>query len=525
MPVNTTLGASPSTEDWPCFHHDLANTGFSESKAPRTPQLLWNVTVGSIAAGGPTISGNTVYVATAEGENSAVYAIDLQTGSIIWSTPIPETMRCAPAVAEGKVFVGSENGIFYCLDAETGEILWQYQTEDEITRAHPKVVNGVVYFGVDGDGVPVHHIYALNTSEAEMTPEQRVIWTYAIEDRIRGSPAIADGKLYMGAWDNRLYCLDLQTGEEIFSFETGGDIRGSPAVANGKVYVGSCDDCVYALDMNTGNPVWVFPTGDRVMSTPAIAYGKVYIGSTDHKVYCLDAESGELIWSYETGDKIEYASPAVADGLVFIGSKDNKIYCLDAESGELIWSYETGDDIRGTPAIANGLVVVGSWDGNLYCFGEAAPVVMTYTLTINLKWMNGTPIVDAEIFVSNATTSLTEFSDSSGTASFTLSEGSYEITANITGVEFYRKQITIDSDKTLTIEVHQEPFNRIRDLQDDLAEAQEQITELQGQVEDLQSQVDNWKATASNNLYGGLGGGIVIGLIIGMLVMYAMKRK
>ena len=170
--------------------------------------------------------------------------------------------------------------------------------------------------------------------------------------------------------------------------------------------------------------------------------------------------------------------------------------------------------------------MVGSWDGNLYCFGEAAaPVVMTYTLTINLKWMNGTPIVDAEIFVSNATTSLTEFSDSSGTASFTLSEGSYEITANITGVEFYRKQITIDSDKTLTIEVHQEPFNRIRDLQDDLAEAQEQITELQGQVEDLQSQVDNWKATASNNLYGGLGGGIVIGLIIGMLVMYAMKRK
>jgi hypothetical protein len=66
-------------------------------------------------------------------------------------------------------------------------------------------------------------------------------------------------------------------------------VYSSPAIgADGTVYVGSYDTKVYALDGATGQKRWEFTTGDWVYSSPAIgADGTVYVGSDDNKVYAL----------------------------------------------------------------------------------------------------------------------------------------------------------------------------------------------------------------------------------------------
>ena len=97
----------------------------------------------------------------------------------------------------------------------------------------------------------------------------------------------------------------------------------SPAVADGKVYVGSNDTKVYALNALTGALVWNYTTGAEVISSPAVADGKVYVGSYDDKIYCLNAATGALVWSY-TADDYFFSSPAVADGKVYIGSYDRQ---------------------------------------------------------------------------------------------------------------------------------------------------------------------------------------------------------
>ncbi len=66
------------------------------------------------------------------------------------------------------------------------------------------------------------------------------------------------------------------------------------AVADGKVYVGSYDDNVYALNALTGALIWSFKTGDSVVSSPAVENGVVYVGSEDHKIYALNASDGKL---------------------------------------------------------------------------------------------------------------------------------------------------------------------------------------------------------------------------------------
>ena len=121
------------------------------------------------------------------------------------------------------------------------------------------------------------------------------------------------------------------TNNVVWSY-TIGATQSSPAIANGKLYIGSSDARVYCLNGATGAYIWSYQTGDYVVSSAAIADGKVYVGSYDNTVYCLDAEGNgdgttSMIWSYTTGYHV-YSSPAVADGRVYVGSKDGKVYAF-----------------------------------------------------------------------------------------------------------------------------------------------------------------------------------------------------
>jgi hypothetical protein len=103
----------------------------------------------------------------------------------------------------------------------------------------------------------------------------------------------------------------------------------SPAVAGGFVYVGSWDDRVYCLNATTGAFVWSYMTDQEVWSSPAVVGGLVYVGSLDDCVHCLNATTGAFVWSYETGSYV-YSSPAVVNGVVYVGSFDDKIYAFGA---------------------------------------------------------------------------------------------------------------------------------------------------------------------------------------------------
>jgi parallel beta-helix repeat protein len=239
----------------------------------------------------------------------------------------------------------------------TNRTLWKYTAGGYVSYSSPAVVDGKAYVGSED-----HKVYCLNAYTGEY------VWSYTTGDWVLSSPAVVDGRVYVGSCDCRIYCLDASTGGHIWNYTTGAVVySSSPAVANGKVYVGSYDRRVYCLDAYTGVQVWNYTTGDVVTCSPAVVNGRVYVGSDDSRIYCLDAYTGALIWSHETGDYIGYSSPAVVDGRVYVGSADHKVYCFYASTGELAWNYTTGDLVFSSPAVANGKVYVGSYDQEVYC--------------------------------------------------------------------------------------------------------------------------------------------------------------
>jgi len=132
-----------------------------------------------------------------------------------------------------------------------------------------------------------HDLNHLRYSTSKAPNTNNTIWRYTTCYEVDSSPAVADGKVYVGSWDGNVYALDASTGKPVWNYTTGGNVWSSPAVADGKVYVGSWDGNVYALDASTGKPVWYYTTGGNVWSSPAVADGKVYVGSWDGNVYAF----------------------------------------------------------------------------------------------------------------------------------------------------------------------------------------------------------------------------------------------
>jgi hypothetical protein len=167
-----------------------------------------------------------------------------------------------------------------------------------------------------------------------------VIWEFQTESKfeessngLSSSPALgADGIVYVGALDDKVYALDGKSGAKKWEFVTKGSGLSSPAIgADGTVYVGSSAGAVYALDWSSGAKKWEFKIYANIKSSPAIgADGTIFVGSWDKKVYALNPD-GTKKWEFETGSRVE-ASPTIGvDGTLYVNS-GKKIYALKIDS-------------------------------------------------------------------------------------------------------------------------------------------------------------------------------------------------
>ena len=102
-----------------------------------------------------------------------------------------------PAVAAGRVFVGSDIGYVYSLDAKTGCVYWSYQAKGNV-RGGPSVGPvkghaGVKYAVFFGDAHA--NVYAVDAQTGQQ------LWTKKVDDhfvaRITASPKLYDGFLYV----------------------------------------------------------------------------------------------------------------------------------------------------------------------------------------------------------------------------------------------------------------------------------------------------------------------------------------
>jgi len=231
--------------------------------------------------------------------------------------------------------------------------------------------------GVNSDSLPGewamfrHDLGRSGTTDSNGTlPQGKLKWVFSTGAPILSSPAIADGTVYVGSHDGKLYALDAATGAKRWEYKTGGWVESSPAVVNGVVYFGSNDGRLYALDAHSGEKLWDFKAKSVIKSSPAVADGVVYFGAADYYVYALDAVTGEKLWDFETEGPVN-SSPVVANGIVYIGSgskytKSEFSYALNALNGGLRLQFKSYYTVLSSPAVSDEIVYFITFDGFLY---------------------------------------------------------------------------------------------------------------------------------------------------------------
>jgi outer membrane protein assembly factor BamB len=355
--------------NWSQFHFDADGTRVNpyenvlDPRTVRNLELKWTFSTGENFDSGvqssAAVADGVVYIGGYYTYD--LYALNANSGALLWSHGTGGLVISSPAVKDGVVYFGSGDNHVYALRAKTGDEVWIHAANGPVYPS-PVVVNASVFIGsYDED-----NIFALNASTGAL------LWSYTADGPVFSSPAFADGVVYIGSEypGQTLYALNAKTGAVLWKSTASGSTWYTPTVWNGMVYVGANDGNLYALDASTGATLWKY-TSDAV-STPAVANGVVYVGSGDG-LLALDAYTGALRWSYATGD-LFVSSPAVANGVVYVGSWAGNVCALDAETGILLWDYPTETPIHSSPAVSNGMVYVasdysGSYDGYIYAFG------------------------------------------------------------------------------------------------------------------------------------------------------------
>src|SRR3989344_2286037 len=305
---------------WSTFHGNNARTGFSESKAPSKPNVLWKWTFddfmkinydGNFEGNWPIIDDNKDFIALED-----IFALDLKTGKKVWS--YSEQGRSffprGLAAGNGKIFISANAGdnlknlppgYVYALDENTGKFLWKYQTQKGVSHSLPLFADNKVFAGDDSG-----NIYALDADNGNL------IWKKYLEDAevIYSSPAYSNGMIIVGtegsarsnAMPSRLYSLDAETGKELWRFQVDyisgklNLIHSTPAVSEGITYVGSENGYFYAISATDGELIWKnkIASGAEeligVSAAAALGYGKVFIGTYEGKFFALNQKDGKI---------------------------------------------------------------------------------------------------------------------------------------------------------------------------------------------------------------------------------------
>ncbi len=348
------------------FRAGRLRTGRANVRAPRAPELLWEVEIGGELRAQPVVAPDGAVLVPSLGGRLVAVAPD---GKPKWSYEPGDRIYSTPFVDDdGSVYFGADTDAIYALDAG-GRPLWTILPAEDTERPElhdvdtaPIVAHGVGFIGA---GL---YVYGFDLRGA-------VRWRTATGGKVFSSPALLpDGTIVVGSQDDKLWALR-PAGAVRWTFSTADDVDGTPAVDERRavIYVGGDDGKVHAVSFD-GKARWATDVGGFVRSGIAVdADGWIYVttfGPTARLV-ALDPEGGWVRWTVDAGNgpTAEYgirSSPIVdPDGVVLFGSPGGAVRAV-SRAGKVLWTFPAPDDVDSGPILADdGTIFFGCDDGFL----------------------------------------------------------------------------------------------------------------------------------------------------------------
>ncbi len=234
-------------------------------------KIHWRHRIGP-SESSPLLVKDRLYVGDWNGD---VWAFDANHGNVVWHRHVAHAaIKGALAYAGGHLFLGAYDGHVYCL-SKSGKILWRGSAQPRLFGGSdfystPAVAYGRLYIGsTDGK------VYAFGTTDGHR------LWSHSTGGYVYASPAVWRRRVLVGSYSRKFSAFDAGTGEPDWTFRAGGPISGSAVVVGNVVYFATLHEKhlkngrTYALDARTGKELWTYPDGKY---TPVVAArGKLFL--------------------------------------------------------------------------------------------------------------------------------------------------------------------------------------------------------------------------------------------------------
>ena len=291
-----------------------------------------------------------------------------------------------PAVANGRLFVGSQSGAVYALDSATGCTAWTFKAQAPVRtgfvigrRLGPHGHGDALYFG-DQHGA----VYALDSATGKL------LWKEQADQHpaamITGTPQLWRDRLYVPvasyeeeenfARDPHYQCCTFRGNVVAFNAQTGKQAWKTYMISDPPHNTGT-SKAGTQLWGPSGAGVWSAPTLDPQRHILYVATGNNYSGpatGTSDAVIALSMDSGKILWTQQIAPNDVYnlscedfADPAhsncpTAKGpdsdfgaspilvttreghqIIVASQKSGVVYGLDpAQQGKVIWQTRVG---------------------------------------------------------------------------------------------------------------------------------------------------------------------------------------
>lgn len=349
------------------FRHSLERWGFyPDVVVPDAVELDWRFDelntgehTAAKASAVPLPDGGIVL----PGDTGYLTAVDPD-GTVRWraaTDTVGRGIHGTPAVADGRVYIGAYDGILYAFDAQTGDELWTTKLGGSIGSS-PLYYGGTLYMAVEFPD-PEGQMFAVDAEDGT------VLWSepeHRPTDHPHSSPAISVeyGRMVCGSNDGYLYCWRFPGPEFEWRFATNppgdGEIKGPIATYDGAAFFGSWDNTIYRVDLESGTEDWSFDTGNLSMTGPGIdpRRNTVFMGSHTGNLYALDATTGDEHWRFETGRPLT-GCPTVCRERILFGSKDGHLYAVETATGDEVWRVGHDGAVTSTPRVIDTAIYYG----------------------------------------------------------------------------------------------------------------------------------------------------------------------
>ncbi len=175
--------------------------------APEDGRVLFQIDLKTPLTSSVAVS-DLIYVAGFSGD---VFALDPVDGRIVWRSRLDGNIWTAPAIADGRVFVGLSSGTLVALDAGEGNELWRYRT-DEVIKAAPVAIGEFVVFGTMGG-----KLFSLYAADGKLADRRQ------LRGAIAAAPVTDGQRIFVATERGEIACFG-KTDDQIKS----GDERADP---------------------------------------------------------------------------------------------------------------------------------------------------------------------------------------------------------------------------------------------------------------------------------------------------------